>query len=298
MFSSIIGQGTAEHASWWLTEKRYRQLALKSQILLQVLVLQMQTKGSVEERILESSYQKRSLADRSITGKRLLTFCSLASCHSLEQLLVVSNISPRSVQHNPCCAQKALVRMQPWLNSMPQSLEVLPVLKQQSPGRDTAWVADAQQQADMHSDVCQVVSLMVRLEQMSGGSICWTSLSALPSRRPLILLCTPSPMMRCLPLLPASSSCSMLAASSSFWFCCYATAEIGSQCQARSVYHVLLPVHANNSLCKACVHLCVDTVLLDEVYRLQGSQAWPSHAVQADQVVQACGIALCVPLDV
>ena len=102
MFSSIIGQGTAEHASWWLTEKRYRQLALKSQILLQVLVLRMQTKGSVEERILESSYQKRSLADRSITGKRLLTFCSLASCHSLEQLLVVSNISPRSVQHNPC----------------------------------------------------------------------------------------------------------------------------------------------------------------------------------------------------
>lgn len=34
----------------------------------QVLVLRLQTKGSVEERVLETSVQKRSLADRSITG--------------------------------------------------------------------------------------------------------------------------------------------------------------------------------------------------------------------------------------
>ena len=34
----------------------------------QVLVLRLQTKGSVEERVLETSAQKRSLADRSITG--------------------------------------------------------------------------------------------------------------------------------------------------------------------------------------------------------------------------------------
>lgn len=46
---------------------------LKILHLLQVLVLRMQTKGSVEERILEASSQKRSLADRSITGKKLLS---------------------------------------------------------------------------------------------------------------------------------------------------------------------------------------------------------------------------------
>ena len=40
-------------------------------MLVQVLVLRLQTKGSVEERILEASSQKRSLADRSITGKIL-----------------------------------------------------------------------------------------------------------------------------------------------------------------------------------------------------------------------------------
>ena len=34
----------------------------------QVLVLRLQTRGSVEERVLETSAQKRSLADRSITG--------------------------------------------------------------------------------------------------------------------------------------------------------------------------------------------------------------------------------------
>ncbi len=34
----------------------------------QVLVLRLQTKGSVEERVLETSAKKRSLADRSITG--------------------------------------------------------------------------------------------------------------------------------------------------------------------------------------------------------------------------------------
>lgn len=34
----------------------------------QVLVLRLQTKGGVEERVLETSAQKRSLADRSITG--------------------------------------------------------------------------------------------------------------------------------------------------------------------------------------------------------------------------------------
>ena len=34
----------------------------------QVLILRLQTKGGVEERVLETSAQKRSLADRSITG--------------------------------------------------------------------------------------------------------------------------------------------------------------------------------------------------------------------------------------
>ena len=36
---------------------------------LQVLVLRLQTQGSVEERVLESSAHKKGLADRSITGK-------------------------------------------------------------------------------------------------------------------------------------------------------------------------------------------------------------------------------------
>ena len=76
--STVIGHGTAEHASWSLIAL-HRQLAHTCQILVQVLVLRMQTKGSVEERILESTSQKRSLADRSITGKRLPAFCSLAS---------------------------------------------------------------------------------------------------------------------------------------------------------------------------------------------------------------------------
>lgn len=49
----------------------YRQLGAKYQHLVQVLVLRLQTRGSVEERILEASSQKRSLADRSITGRRL-----------------------------------------------------------------------------------------------------------------------------------------------------------------------------------------------------------------------------------
>ena len=39
---------------------------------MQVLVLRLQTKGSVEERIQEASSQKRSLADRSITGQTTL----------------------------------------------------------------------------------------------------------------------------------------------------------------------------------------------------------------------------------
>ena len=78
--STVTLQDTAEHASWCLIAL-FRQLTHKCQNLVQVLVLRMQTKGSVEERILEASSQKRSLADRSITGKKMLAFCSLDSCH-------------------------------------------------------------------------------------------------------------------------------------------------------------------------------------------------------------------------
>ena len=41
---------------------------------MQVLVLRLQTTGSVEERILEASSHKRSLADRSITGMTLIPY--------------------------------------------------------------------------------------------------------------------------------------------------------------------------------------------------------------------------------
>lgn len=58
---------------------------------MQVLVLRMQTKGSVEQRILEASSQKKSLADRSITGKKLLQLFVLLypAILALRQLLAV-----------------------------------------------------------------------------------------------------------------------------------------------------------------------------------------------------------------
>ena len=54
----------------------------------QVLVLRLQTKGNVEERVLETSAQKRSLADRSITGmcysvQQVLQSCTLVSLTTL-----------------------------------------------------------------------------------------------------------------------------------------------------------------------------------------------------------------------
>ena len=91
--STVVGQDTAQHASWSLIAV-YRQRVCKCQILVQVLVLRLQTNGSVEEKILEASSQKRSLADRSITGKRLLASYSLASCRLGQLLIVIRNISP------------------------------------------------------------------------------------------------------------------------------------------------------------------------------------------------------------
>ena len=136
-------------------------------------MLRLQTKGSVEERVLETSAQKRSLADRSITGTLWSILANQASFlrPQFEFFLLFTDFQHMQTsvtsfgnESTQLCCMAVMHAFQLTLVDWPPHRVCI---KHRVSTELYAW---------------QGVSLMGRLEQMRGVSTCWISSSALLSR--------------------------------------------------------------------------------------------------------------------